>query len=128
MAKVKEGITWQTALIDINRNTEFSGDDVDQYSKLVDLGRESSGVVIELPAFSSSTISIYGQEGSTVVTVPFIIHRLRDNAQTSEAWTTTASTGSLFIHCNVLGAIRYIRIRANTNQAADRLIRVLGTV
>jgi|TARA_Y100000310_G_scaffold276879_1_gene294332 hypothetical protein len=127
MAKARPGIGPQTALIDIDRDSEFTGDDVDQYSKLVDLGIECSGVLIKLPVMTSSTISVYGQEDSSTATVPFIIHRLRPDAQTSEAWTTTASTGSLFIHCDVMGGIRYIRVRANTNQGSDRSVTLVGT-
>ena len=116
----------QTALIDIDRAGEFSGDDVDQYSKLVDLGMEFNKLLIELPAMTSSTISIYVQRAAAVDTVPKIVHRMRRNAATSEAWTTTASAGSLVIVCDQIGSVRYVRIKANTNQAADRAVLIGG--
>lgn len=128
MAKAKEGIGWQTATIDIDRDTEFAGDDVDRYSSVIDLGRECSGVVIKLPAMTSSAISLYAQEVAAIATVPVPVHYRQASDDATTAWITTASTGSLTIHCNWLGAIRYIRIYAAVNQATDRSISVLGTV
>ncbi len=128
MAKARAGIDWQIGLIDIDRDTEFSGDDVDRYSSLVDLGRECSGVIIRLPAMTSSAINIYVQASSTVATIPVALHYRQSSDDATAVWATTASTGSLAIHCNWLGAIRYIRIYAAVNQAADRSISILGTV
>ena len=58
---------WKTALIDIDRATEFTGDDVDRYSKLVDLKENYEFLTVRLPALSASAIiSVYVQEGEAV--------------------------------------------------------------
>ena len=77
---------------------------------------------------TSSAIQVYGQSVATVATVPVAVHYRQTSDNATAVWATTASTGSLAIHCDCLGAIRYIRIYAAVNQAADRSISVLGTV
>ena len=129
MAKAMEGITWQIALIDIDRAAEFAGDDVDRYSGLVDLGRECSGVIINLPTLTAATIiNVYGQMLAAVATVPLALNHIMPDDGAMEAWATVAGTGDIMIHCPCFGAIRYVRIYSTVNQAADRSISLLGTV
>lgn len=128
MAKAKEGITWQAAVIDIDRDAEFSGDDVDRYSSLVDLGRECTGVVIDIPAIDSAAVSVYAQVDGEEDTVPLAVHYRQASDNATAVWSTTAGTGGLFIHCDFLGAVRYIRLYTGANQTADRTFYVLGTV
>lgn len=128
MVKAKEGITWQAALIDIDRDTEFTGDDVDRYSALVDLGRECGGVIIHVPTIDSATVAVYAQRDSGEDTVPAEVHYKKPSDEATQAWATTAGTGGLFIHCPYLGAVRYIRLYTSANQTADRTFYVLGTV
>lgn len=126
--KAKEGIGWQAALVDINRATEFAGDDVDRFSALIDLGRECSGVVIDIPALSASAaVSVYGQRDGEVDTVPKQVYHIMPDDGTVEAWATAVDAGGYVVHCPVLGAVRYIRLHCSTNQAADRTFYVLGT-
>jgi len=65
---------WVTALIDIDRATEFTGDDVDQYSKLVDLGALYSVITLHVPALTSSALNIYVQRTGEVDEVPVAVH------------------------------------------------------
>lgn len=117
---------WQTATIDVDRDEEFVGDDVDQFSSLVDLGRECNEVMLHLPTITSSTISIYGQRGGSEATVPQVIHvRDEEKAASTAAFVTTAGVGGVSIRCPA-GGYRHIRVRCNTNQSADRAILCKG--
>ncbi len=119
--------SWLTATIDIDRSTEFSGDDVDRYSSLVDLGRPYERLLIELPALSASAaISIYVQEVVAIATVPKQLNYYKPEAAGNAAWATSSGAGSLAISCEHLGGFQYIRLYASANQAADRAIRVAG--
>lgn len=119
---------WKDCLIDIDRASEFTGDDVDQYSELVDLGGLCDSVVIAVPALSTSgTISVYVQEGGSEATVPKALHYKRTADETTSAeWKTTSGAGSFVIECNSLGSFRWIRLKVSENQAADRTLRVCG--
>jgi len=117
---------FQSCLIDIDRDSEFSGDDVDQYSKLVDLGRHYEKLLIIVPALTSSALNIYVQELASTATVPSVLHKRKTSDESTVAWATTAGTGDYAIVCDCLGGFRYVRIRATTNQAADRTFRVCG--
>ena len=116
----------ETATIDIDRDTEFAGDDVDRYSSLVDLGGECSTLAIWLPAIDSAAISIYAQRDGEVDTVPVPIHYRQSSDNATAAWATTASTGGLCIVCPLMGAVRYLRLYSGANQTADRAIPVQG--
>jgi len=126
------GGEWKTCLIDIDRSSEFTGDDVDQYSKLVNLGRIYDKIMIIVPTIDSSALNLYAQRNDSSATVPTIVHHgyMYDasgagNVWTTAAWSTTAGTGAYAIECNCVCA-QYIRIRATTNQTADRTLYVMG--
>jgi hypothetical protein len=112
--------------IDVDRDTEFSGDDADQYSELVDLGMLFEKVIIEVPTITSATITVYAQEGGDVLTVPKAVHYRQTSDNATAAWATTASTGSYFITCDALGGVQYIRLKSSENQEADRTFYVRG--
>ena len=117
---------WKTALIDIDRATEFSGDDVDQYSKLVDLKEYYEFLTVKLPTITSSTISVYGQETEAVDEVPVPVHFWHDNnADTNIEQATVAAATALILTFRI-GGLEFIRIKAGTNQTADRSIKVRG--
>lgn len=120
--------SWQTALIDINRDQEFgAGDDVDRYSMLVDLGRAYDRLLIILPALSASAaISIWVQELASTATVPTQLYYFKPEAAAHAAWATSSGAGTLAIACNHLGGFRYVRLKASADQAADRSIRIAG--
>ena len=119
---------WLNATIDIDRSTQFAGDDVDRYTSIVDLGSDYESLVIIVPALdAASTIAVFVQELAAVATVPIALHAKRDADETTSAqWLTTSGAGSFAITCNALGCFRYIRIKTSANQAADRTFRVRG--
>ncbi len=124
---------WKTCLIDIDRASQFTGDDVDQYSALVDLGRAYEKVVIWVPTITSSALNIYVQRVASTATVPTILHmaNMKDTGGngtwTSEAWATTAGTGDYVITCDCLGGIQYVRIRATSTQTTtDKTLYLRG--
>ena len=116
---------WKTALIDIDRSAEFTGDDVDQYSKLVDLGQDFEEIVLDVPTLTSSALNIYVQKDGEVATVPVAVHYRQPTDLATAAWGTTASTGAFSISAKI-GGYQYLRVRAASNQAADRSIKVRG--
>ena len=121
--------SYKTCLIDIDRASEFSGDDVDQYSNLVDLGRPYRKLTIVAPTLTSSALNVYVQRDSSVATVPFPLHHGQVTGATpawgTAIWVTTAGTGDCTITVD-MGYYQFIRIRATTNQAADRTLYLCG--
>jgi len=120
---------WKTCLMDIDRDAEFSGDDVDQYSKLVDLGRAYETLVIEVPTIDSATVSVYTQSTPPVTVVPKAVHHGQVTGGTpaweTAAWATTAGTGAYFISCPI-GGCQFVRIKTSVNQTADRTFYLRG--
>ena len=113
-------------LIDIDRDTEFSGDDADRYSKLVDLGREYENMIMEVPAIDSAALSVYLQETQSEAAVPKPLHvRKRLTAEGTLLWSTTAGTGDYTVVVPI-GGYRYVRIYSGADQTADRSIRLRG--
>ena len=116
---------WLTALMDIDRAVEFSGDDVDQYSKLVDLGADYANVMVIIPTITSSTVGVTIQEENLISEVPSPVYILDDDATGNFLHATTAATTAMAVKFEIGGA-RYIRIKCGANQAADRTFRVRG--
>ena len=116
---------WKTALIDIDRASEFTGDDVDQYSKLVDLGLPYEQVAILLPALTAATITVYTQITAAIDEVPVPVHRYKPDTTGNAVQATTSAAGSIAVVLDIPG-MRYIRLKASVNQAADRSIKVRG--
>lgn len=116
---------YKTATIDIDRASEFTDDDVDQYSSLVDLGRVSSKVMAFIPTITSSPVGIYVQRDNNVATVPTKVVAFDDDATGHFDHATSAGTGGIMAIFEV-GAAQYIRFRCTSNQAADREIICCG--
>lgn len=116
---------FKTATIDIDRASEFTGDDVDQFSSLVDLDSIYENLLVILPDLTSATVSIYVQETKEIDEVPVVLHILDDDATGSFLHATTAGTGAIACIFRI-GGVQHIRVRANANQAADRSIKVRG--
>jgi len=115
---------WEDCLIDIDRATEFSGDDVDRYSKLVDLGRDCEKLAVIVPAtVTAGELLIYVQELAAVATVPAKLN----NVDTDTAFTVTLAA-STFFSSSGLNGIRYVRLYSATNQAQDVTFRIRGIV
>ena len=116
---------WKTATIDIDRATEFSGDDVDQYSSLVDLDGDFEFLTVIIPTITSATTRPYIQRDGAIATVPVAVSVLDDDATGSFAHANTASVGSEVIIYRI-GGVQFIRIKSSANQAADRAYIVRG--
>lgn len=115
-----------TATIDIDRTpTEFAGDDVDQFSSLVELDRPYRKLLITFPAITSSITEIHLQDGDSTDTVPLAFHEIMSDDGATQVWATTASAGSLVIQADI-GFVQFFRLRCTTNQTADRAITVRG--
>jgi len=118
---------WKTALVDIDRAVEFSGDDVDRFSKLVDLGKGFKDVLVLIPALNASAVvSVYVQKGSGVDEVPVALAILDDDATGHFAHATTSGAGSIAIIFHIGGA-EFIRIYCGADQVADRSFSVMGS-
>lgn len=121
------GQTWQSVLMDIDLPAEYSGEDIDRTSALVNLGFEASGVMIFVPTIDSATIGLLVQRDAAIATVPVPLHWKKVSDDTTTAWLTTASTGGFMIHAPLYG-IQYFRILTGANQTADRTFYVKGTL
>ena len=117
---------WKTATIDIDRDTEFTGDDADQFSDVVDLGEDYEFVTVHCDSvITSATINPWVQKTPEVDEVPVIKHALDDDATGSFAHATTAAVTSVSVTFRI-GGYQYLRIRAGSNQAADEAFSVRG--
>jgi hypothetical protein len=118
---------WETVLMDIDRDAEFAGDDVDQYSSLVNLGAEYKYATVFIPALdAAATITPYLQRDSAIATVPVISHFWNDaDADTNVAQATASGSGGLVITF-FIGCCQYLRLKASADQAADRTFYVKG--
>ncbi len=116
---------WFTATIDIDRATEFSGDDVDQFSSLVDLGANYEFVTVIIPTITSATTAPYVQRDNSIASVPIIVHALDDDATGSFAHATSAATTTNVCTFRI-GGIQYLRIKCAANQGADKTLYVRG--
>lgn len=117
---------WKNAVIDIDRDTEFSGDDVDRYSSLVDLGDDFKYATVFIPAIDSAAVTPYLQRDGQVATVPVASHFWNDaDADTNVIQSTIAGTGGITITFFV-GCCQYLRLYAGANQTADRTFYVKG--
>ena len=123
----KAGIAWQAVLMDIDLTAEYSGEDIDRTSALVDLGFEAGGVMIMVPTIDSATIGLLVQRDSVIATVPVALHHKKVSDDSTTAWITTAGTGGYMITVP-LGGVRYFRILTGSNQTADRTFYVKGII
>ena len=117
---------WTEALIDIDRSTEFTGDDVLRYSKLVTLPLNYEFVTVVVPALSASgVVSIYVQMDAEVDTVPVIVHAFDADATGSFAHATASTAGGIVVTFRI-GGFQHLRIHVAADQAADRSFQLRG--
>lgn len=117
---------WKTALVDIDRTSEFTGDDVDQYSKLVDLGADFSDVMVWIPTITSATVTLAIQKSASEAEVPELLYILDVDATGHFLSATTAGTAGAIILFHV-GAVQYLRIKCGANQTTtDKTFYVRG--
>jgi len=116
---------WETATIDIDRSTEFTGDDVDRFSDLIDLEDDYEYLTVFIPTLDAAVVSVYVQRDSAIATVPVILHYFDSDATGSFAHATSSGTGGIVITYR-LGGCRYFRLHCGANQTADRTFYARG--
>ena len=117
---------WKTATIDIDRDTEFTGDDVDQFSDVVDLGADFEFVTVHCDSvITSATLNPWVQKTGSIDEVPVVKHILDADATGSFAQATSAAVTRVSVTFRI-GGYQYLRIRAGSNQSADETFSVRG--
>jgi hypothetical protein len=118
---------WKTATLDYDRSaTEFSGDDVDRFTDLVDLGDNYEFITVFIPALSASgTVAPYVQRDGQIDTVPVAVNVLDADATGSFAHATSSGAGGIVVTFRV-GAIRYLRLYVGADQTANRTFYLRG--
>jgi len=112
--------------LDFNRTpTEFTGDDVDQFTELISLNKPYEKLIIEVPTIESSTVQVHTQWDDSISTVPSPLHEQGSVDSTTILWATTAGTGGYTIVCDA-GLVQHFRLRCGTDQTADRVFYVRG--
>ena len=117
---------WKTATIDIDRAEEFTGDDVDQFSDVVDLGGDYEFLTVHFDSvIDSAALAPWIQKGEAVDEVPVVRHILDDDATGSFAHATSAAVTQISVTFNIGGA-QFLRLRAGSNQGQDETFSVRG--
>jgi hypothetical protein len=118
---------WKTATLDYDRAaTEFTGDDVDRFTDLVDLGDDYEYLTVFIPTLSAEgTVSVYVQRDSAIATVPVIVHSFDADATGTFAHATSSGAGGVVVTFTI-GGCRYFRLYAGANQTANRVFYCRG--
>lgn len=118
---------FKAVTLDYDRTTlEFTGDDADRFSELVDMKGSYEFLLVLIPALSASAIvSIYVQQDEKIATIPKILHALDDDATGSFAHSTSSGAGSIAVIFRIGGA-QHFRIHCSENQTANRVFYVQG--
>jgi hypothetical protein len=116
----------KTATIDIDRASEFTGDDVDRFSDLVDLGDNFSKVLVWIPALDASgVVSVYVQRDGSEASIPLQMQSFDCDGTGHFVQGTSSGGGSIVIVFNI-GGVQHLRIHVAADQAADRTFYVKG--
>ncbi len=118
---------WKTVTLDYNRTPlEFTGDDADRYSELLDLGESYEFITVIIPALSTEAkVTPYIQDDAEIDTVPTAMVTMDDNATGHFAHATASGAGDI-VPIFRIGGAQYLRLHCDTNQADDRVFYVLG--
>lgn len=118
---------WKTATINKSgRSVEFTGDDVDQYSDLIDLKENYEFLTVRMEsAILSATITPYVQEGEGIDEVPVPVHVLDDDATGSFAHATTDAVTQISVTFRI-GGYQFFRLKASANQSAGEAFKCRG--
>uniref|UniRef100_A0A6M3KF73 Uncharacterized protein n=1 Tax=viral metagenome TaxID=1070528 RepID=A0A6M3KF73_9ZZZZ len=115
----------QTALLDYDLAAQYSGEDIDRTSALVNLQNRCNKVLVYVPTIESATVTVLIQRDPHIATVPVALHILDDDATGSFASATTAGTGNIAVIFDI-GATQYIRILVGADQTANRTFTCIG--
>ncbi len=125
---------WKTATLDFDRSDlEFTGDDVDRYTDVVDLGEGYEHLTVFVPALSASAkVTPYIQRDAKIDTVtpangtvPVAMVTMDGNATGHFAQATSSGAGG-FVAIFRIGGARFVRLYTDANQSANRLFTVKG--
>ena len=118
---------WKTLTLDFDRSpTEFTGDDVDRYTELLDLGDFYEFITVIIPALSSSgTVTPYIQRNGKIDTVPLAMVTMDGNATGHFAHATSSGAGDI-VAVFLIGGARHLRLYVSANQSANRVFYVQG--
>ena len=116
----------KTALVDIDRASEFTGDDVDRFSEVVDLGEDFARVLVWIPALDANgVVSVYVQRDSVISSIPLQVQSFDADATGHFVKGTSSGAGDIAITFDV-GGVQYLRVHVAANQAADITFYVRG--
>ena len=116
---------WISSLMDVDRDAEFTGDDVDRWSSVIDLGNNYEFVTITIPTIVSATISVGVMRNEVVTSVPSLVYALSDAATGNYLHATTAAETAMTVVFRI-GGCRYFRIKSGANQTGDITFYVRG--
>lgn len=118
---------WKTCLVDIDRATEFSGDDKTKFSKLIDLDDNFEFITVIMPALESTTaVTPYIQMDAAIASVPvpmYFFHNI--DLDTDVIQSSVGATGGYALTFRV-GGVQHLRIHCGTTQTDDRTFYVRG--
>lgn len=111
---------WISSVMDVDRiPTEFTGDDVDRFTSLIDLDGNYEFVTIILPIMVSSTVVVYIQRTEKIDEIPSLLHILdADSAASLVQTSPTVELTSLAVTFRIGGA-QYFRLYTSGNQTSD---------
>ena len=117
----------KTASVDIDRSSEFTGDDIDQYSSLVDLGDNFTHAMVHFgTGWDEGRLTVYTQLTGEIDEVPKICHEYDAASATSVAVIMGTNTGGVSVIVPVSG--QYLRVRSSAAQSVDTWVQVRGVM
>jgi len=106
--------------------TEFTADDVDRFTGLVDLGDNYEFITVEIPALDASgVVTPYVQWDDLIASDPVPVHALDDDATGSFAHATSSGAGGIAVIFRI-GGMRYLRMYVGADQTANRIFYIRG--
>lgn len=118
---------WITATLDYDRAaTEFTGDDVDRFTDLIDLEAEYKYVTVFIPTLSAEgTVTVYVQRDDQIDTVPVAVYAFDADATGTFAHATSSGAGGVVVTF-FIGGFRYLRLYVAADQTANRVFYCKG--
>lgn len=111
---------WVASLMDVDRAPlEFTGDDVNRFTSVIDLGWPFEFVTVILPIMDSADVTLYVQRTAEVDEVPSLLHVLDYDAAGSLIQTSaTVSTAAIALTFRIGGA-QFFRLYTSADQSGD---------
>lgn len=111
---------WIPSIMDVDRvPAEFTGDDVDRFTSLIDLSGNYEFVTVILPIMVSSTVTVYIQRTDQIDEIPSLLHILDADSEASLVQTSpTVELTSLAVTFRIGGA-QFFRLYTSADQTSD---------